>query len=264
MWASSITIFFKYLPLFASLITFANAGFSRRASGEMKSILASLSLIADNIKKSLAKVGINNVRTFTGLTGKSQRKKLIDEWVDNEYEIIIATSAFGVGVDKSDVRTVIHTYIPQNANTYYQELGRGGRDCLPCLSVMCLQPEDTTIGRDRIIKKVLTSEKIIGRWDSLYNNQKSVRLSDNRVFIDTSIKPNYADVDEFDDSPTSDADMNWNVYVLLFLRRHNMIQILEVKIDHGHYMILIKIEDDRLRIVDDELVGESSNSSTSA
>ena len=51
---------------------------------------------------------------------------MIDEWVDNEYEIIIATSAFGVGVDKSDVRTVIHTYIPQNANTYYQELGRGG------------------------------------------------------------------------------------------------------------------------------------------
>ena len=110
-------------------------------------------LDADNIKKSLANVGINNVRTFTGLTGKSQRKKLIDEWVDNEYEIIIATSAFGVGVDKSDVRTVIHTYIPQNANTYYQELGRGGRDCLPCLSVMCLQPEDTTIGRDRNYQK---------------------------------------------------------------------------------------------------------------
>lgn len=65
---------------------------------------------------------------------------------------MIATSAFGVGVDKSDVRTVIHTYIPQNANTYYQELGRGGRDRLPCLSVMCLQPEDTTIGRDRIKK----------------------------------------------------------------------------------------------------------------
>lgn len=209
---------------------------------------------ADDIKKFLSNAGINNVRTFTGLTGKTQRKKLIDEWVDNKYEIIIATSAFGVGVDKSDVRTVIHTYIPQNANTYYQELGRGGRDCLPCLSIMCLQPEDTTIGRDRIIKKVLTSEKIIGRWESLYNNLKSVRLSDNRVFIDSAIKPNYADVDEFDDSPTSDADMNWNVYVLLFLRRYNMIRILEVKIDQGRYMILIKIEDDRLRVVDDELV----------
>lgn len=208
---------------------------------------------ADYIKKFLAYAGINNVKTFTGLTGAAQRRKLIDEWVNDEFEIMIATSAFGVGVDKGDVRTVIHIYIPQNANTYYQELGRGGRDRLPCLSVMCLQPEDTTIGRDRISKKVLTSEKIIGRWDSLFNNSKSIRLSNNRVFIDTSIKPNYADADEFDDSPTSDADRNWNIYVILFLRRYNMIHILEIKVDSGHYMILIKIEDDRLRIVDDEL-----------
>ena len=39
-----------------------------------------------------------------------------------------------------------------------------------CLSVMCLQPEDTAIGYDRIKKKVLTDEKIIRRWESLYNN----------------------------------------------------------------------------------------------
>jgi ATP-dependent DNA helicase RecQ len=208
---------------------------------------------ADHIKKLLADSGINNVKTFTGLTGSAQRKKIIDEWVDDEFKIMIATSAFGVGVDKGDVRTVIHTYIPQNANTFYQELGRGGRDRLPCLSVMCLHPEDSKIGRDRITKKVLTSEKIIGRWDSLYNNSYSIRLPNNRVFIDTSIRPNYAEVDEFDDSPTSDADMNWNIYVLLFLRRYNMIRILEVKIDNGRYMVLIEIEDDRLRLVDNEL-----------
>lgn len=208
---------------------------------------------ADQIRQMLAANGIKNTRTFTGLTGKVQRKKLIETWADDDYEIMIATSAFGVGVDKSDVRTVIHTYIPQNANTYYQELGRGGRDRLPCLSVMCLQPEDTTIGRDRIKKRVLTPEKIIGRWDSLYNNVKSQRTSNNRVFIDTSIKPNYADVDEFDDSPTSDADMNWNVYVLLFLRRFNLIKMLEVKKVIDHYVILIEVIDDRLMVINDEL-----------
>lgn len=208
---------------------------------------------ADQIKQMLAFNGIKNTRTFTGLTGRVQREKLIDAWVDDDYEIMIATSAFGVGVDKGDVRTVIHTYIPQNANTYYQELGRGGRDRLPCLSVMCLQPEDTTIGRDRIKKRVLTPEKIIGRWDSLYNNAKSQRISNNRVFIDTSIKPNYADVDEFDDSPTSDADMNWNVYVLLFLRRFNLIKMLEVKKVIDHYVILIELIDDRLMVINDEL-----------
>ena len=208
---------------------------------------------ADQIKQMLASNGIKNTRTFTGLTGRVQREKLIDAWVDDDYEIMIATSAFGVGVDKGDVRTVIHTYIPQNANTYYQELGRGGRDRLPCLSVLCLQPEDTTIGRDRIKKRVLTPEKIIGRWDSLYNNDKSQRISNNRVFIDTSIKPNYADVDEFDDSPTSDADMNWNVYVLLFLRRFNLIKMLEVKKAIDHYVILIELIDDRLMVINDEL-----------
>lgn len=208
---------------------------------------------ADQIKQMLASNGIKNTRTFTGLTGRVQREKLIDAWVDDDYEIMIATSAFGVGVDKGDVRTVIHTYIPQNANTYYQELGRGGRDRLPCLSVLCLQPEDTTIGRDRIKKRVLTPEKIIGRWDSLYNNAKSQRISNNRVFIDTSIKPNYADVDEFDDSPTSDTDMNWNVYVLLFLRRFNLIKMLEVKKDIDHYVILIELIDDRLMVINDEL-----------
>lgn len=208
---------------------------------------------AEHYKKLLSDAGIYNVETFTGLTGGFQRKKLIKEWVDDKFEIMIATSAFGVGVDKGDVRTVIHTYIPQNANTYYQELGRGGRDRLPCLSVICLHPEDTTIGRDRITKKVLTSEKILGRWDSLYNNEKSKRFPNNRVYIDTSIRPNYADSDEFDDSPTSDADMNWNVYVLLFLRRYNMIRILEVTIDSSRYMVLIEIVDDRLRAIDNEL-----------
>lgn len=208
---------------------------------------------AECYKKLLNDVGINNVFTFTGLTTRNQRKKLIDEWVEDEFEIMIATSAFGVGVDKSDVRTVIHTYIPQNANTYYQELGRGGRDKLPCLSIMCLQPEDTTIGRERITKKVLTPEKIIGRWDSLYNNLRSVRLANNRILVDTSIKPNYAGNDEFDDSPTSDADMNWNIYVILFMRRFNLIKILEVTIDNGVFKILIEIIDDRLRSIDELL-----------
>lgn len=213
---------------------------------------------AEDIKQMLSRNGINNVRTFTGLTKATQRKKLIDEWTDDKFEIIVATSAFGVGVDKGDVRTVLHTYIPENANAYYQELGRGGRDGLPCLSVMCLTPEDTTIGKDRISKRVLTTEKIVGRWDSMYNNPLSKRISNNRVFIDTTIKPKYAGADEFDDTPTSDTDQNWNIYVLLFLRRYNLIRILEVKVDNGRYMILIEIVDGALLNIDDFLVSKIS------
>ncbi len=205
---------------------------------------------ADEIKKYLSDNGISNVQTFTGLTTGAKRKELIDQWADDQFEIMIATSAFGVGVDKSDVRTVLHMYIPPNPNAYYQELGRGGRDRLPCLSVMCTHPEDLNIAFQRISKKVMTTEKIVGRWNSMYNSPTSRRI-DNVNYIDTSVKPNYHAVDIIDDSPTSDADMNWNIYVLLLLRRFNLIKIVDVLPQTDKYVFVIEIVEDRLRINDD-------------
>ena len=204
---------------------------------------------AADVKKYLCENGIGNVRTFTGLTTGPRRKELIDEWVDDRFEIMVATSAFGVGVDKSDVRTVLHMYIPQNPNAYYQELGRGGRDRLPCLSIMCTHPEDLNIAFQRISKKVMTTEKIIGRWNSMYTNPASRRIGE-RNYIDTSIKPNYHAIDELDDSPISDADMNWNIYVLLLLRRSNLIRILEVIPQTNRYVFVIEILEEKLRFDD--------------
>ena len=195
---------------------------------------------AEKVKRLLSAHGINNVHTYTGLTNNDQREKLLKLWKANDFEIMIATSAFGVGVDKPDVRTVIHLYIPQNPNAYYQELGRGGRDQLPCLSVMCIYPDDIEISFKRISKRVMTTEKIIGRWNSMYNNKASIR-SGNIVHIDTSIKPNYSAKDEWDDSPTSEADMNWNIYVLLLFRRFDLIRIVSITKNKDVYIFSIEI-----------------------
>ena len=204
---------------------------------------------ANEVASLLANNGIRNVKTFTGLTTGAKRKELIDAWVDDQFEIMVATSAFGVGVDKDDVRSVIHMYIPQNANAYYQELGRGGRDRLPCLSIMCIHPDDLSVSFGRISKKVMTAEKIIGRWNSMYNSPLSRRIG-NMNYIDTSVKPSYAAIDLIDDSPTSDADMNWNIYVILFLRRYGLINILEVLPQAGKYIFVIEIISDELRVCD--------------
>lgn len=205
---------------------------------------------ADDIKNYLKENGIANVQTFTGLTTGVKRKELIDQWADDQFEIMIATSAFGVGVDKSDVRTVLHMYIPPNPNAYYQELGRGGRDRLPCLSVMCTHPEDLNIAFQRISKKVMTTEKITGRWNSMYNSPTSRRI-DSMIYIDTSVKPSYHQIDLIDDSPTSDADMNWNIYVLLLLRRFNLIKIVDVISQTDKYIFVIEIIEDGLRLNDE-------------
>ena len=122
---------------------------------------------AEKVKEIAADIGITNVETFTGKTKADERSRIINEWSENEFDIIVATSAFGVGVDKSDVRTVLHLYVPDNPNAYYQELGRGGRDGLPCLSVMCVYPDEDLESAFVMTDKVLGSDKILGRWDSM-------------------------------------------------------------------------------------------------
>ena len=206
---------------------------------------------AEDVANFLRAHGIGNVKTFTGRTTSAVRKERIDAWADDQFSVMAATSAFGVGVDKGDVRTVLHLYVPPNANAYYQELGRGGRDGLPCLSIMLCTDDDIQAAFGRISKRVMTTEKIVGRWNSMYKNPHSRRMN-NLVYLDTSIPPSYADRDVFDDAPTSDADRNWNIYVLLFLRRCGLIKIREVIPDSSKYVFVVEITDDALRADEEE------------
>jgi superfamily II DNA helicase RecQ len=68
------------------------------------------------------------IACFTSDTPNAQRKKIIDDWDENGLDGIVATSAFGVGMDKFDIRTIIHATIPESLDRFYQEVGRGGRD----------------------------------------------------------------------------------------------------------------------------------------
>ena len=200
---------------------------------------------AEDARKLAEEEGFRNVVTFTGATRSAARQQIIKDWADNEFDLIIATSAFGVGVDKPDVRTVLHMYIPENANKYYQELGRGGRDGLPSLSVMCVHPDSDSDSAFSLVTKVLSTDKIIGRWNSMLNSPSSKRYQDT-YSLDTSVKPNYHDADYAEDANT--ADIKWNIYVILFLRRYDLIKILELIMDPstGKYVIRIKINNDLL------------------
>lgn len=199
---------------------------------------------AETIRSEIAEIGFENTRVFTGRTGAADRERTINEWVNDKFDLMIATCAFGVGVDKKDVRTVIHSYVPSGPDQYYQECGRGGRDGLPCLGVMLCTDDDINAAMS-MTQKVLTVEKLCGRWFSMLNSRKA-NIGLDSIVIDTSVKPNYNDTDKFY-TDVSNADITWNVYVILLLRRAGLIEIIDMKYEDERYIFNIELIDKRIR-----------------
>lgn len=86
----------------------------------------------------------NNIKAdfYHGGLDQEARHKKQAAWVNNETKIIVATNAFGMGIDKPDVRFVLHYDIPQSIEAYFQEVGRGGRDLKKARGILFFESED--------------------------------------------------------------------------------------------------------------------------
>ena len=93
------------------------------------------------IAESLIKKRISATFYHAGL-GFEVRSRRQDEWIQNKVRVMVATNAFGMGIDKPDVRTVIHVDLPENLESYYQEAGRAGRDGVRAYAALIYQDAD--------------------------------------------------------------------------------------------------------------------------
>jgi ATP-dependent DNA helicase RecQ len=171
----------------------------------------------------LKSVGFNRIAAFSGATNYTERRAIMQEWIRNERDLIIATSAFGLGVNKEDVRTIIHAALPENMDRFYQEVGRGGRDGLSSISLTCVAEEDFRLAKQMIIRSRITPEKAWLRWKAMWEQSEPYKdLGDKRI-IDLDTVPSYNP-----EMSKNETHRNWNEHVLLLMQRAGLIQIVDI------------------------------------
>ncbi|SHN04430.1 RecQ family ATP-dependent DNA helicase [Flavobacterium xinjiangense] len=109
----------------------------------------------------LQSLGFKATYYHGGLSSKEKDKNM-QLWMNEEVQVIIATNAFGMGIDKANVKTVIHIQLPENLENYYQEAGRAGRNGEKAYAVLLTSPSDILQTENQFIN-ILPDKKFLNQ-----------------------------------------------------------------------------------------------------
>ncbi|MFK0093548.1 protein DpdF [Pseudomonas sp. NPDC090592] len=192
---------------------------------------------AESWKSLLLSQGFNRVGLFHGATASDQRDTLIRMWGCDQLDIMVATSAFGVGMDKSDVSSVLHATVPESLDRFYQEAGRGGRDGTACWSWMIYHPGQLNIAESLSHERLISAELGMERWKMLLKSQE--RCGEHFTISRSALHrglPRHSERNE-----------KWNLRTLQLMQRAGLIRLFFSPPDPPEFEGELTHEDEQIR-----------------
>ena len=181
--------------------------------------------------KSLFALGFRRLAILTGKSTTYERNTVVDDWRQQKLDLVVGTSAFGLGIDNPNVRTIIHACVPETLDRFYQEAGRGGRDGKAAASIVIPASEDGShwrqddFGTARSLnsRRLLTIEVAYRRWSAMFGSPERVSEGDGVFQLPVDIPPG-PDPDHID--MVGETNTGWNERTLTLMANSNMIELL--------------------------------------
>ena len=174
---------------------------------------------AEAAEAHLRAAGFRRLALFTGDTDGGSRSEILADWRGAEgpsrVDVVVGTAAFGLGVDQSNVRSVVHVEAPTSIGTYYQEVGRGGRDGHACVSILLANESDLAGSAQVGDATIIGAEKAWKRWKAM----ASTLTPGEPATVDVRVVPDYL--------PSSNQRNElWNKNTLVLLERAGLLRLV--------------------------------------
>jgi ATP-dependent DNA helicase RecQ len=151
-------------------------------------IYVTLQKTAENLAEFLSENGVEARPYHAGMQNED-RGETQDWWMQGDGKVVVATIAFGMGIDKSDVRYVYHFNLPKGLESYSQEIGRAGRDDLPSTVELLACPDDVPTLENFVYGDTPTEDALFGLVEELLNAGEEFAVSEYDLSARHDLRP---------------------------------------------------------------------------